>query len=223
MRHLIVQQSAYVHMLEGFGEWLEVLGYASTTVYQAPLCVQEFLHYVEQQNITNLHVVNEGLTDAYFTYLSRRPNERRGGSLSASHINKHRQALRVFSKYLHQVHGINIRVRAAQLQPQPARPEVLTRKEIELLYQAADYHAVLRYRDKLMLDLYYGCGLRRSEGTALLVRDVDLRRHQLLVRNSKNGRGRMLPFTDKIAQHLRGVSGLAAPLFGPPAVAGVTD
>ncbi|HEX8137639.1 MAG TPA: integron integrase [Pyrinomonadaceae bacterium] len=72
----------------------------------------------------------------------------------------------------------------------PARlPVVFTRKEV---------HAVLANLDGvmwLMASLLYGSGLRLMECVRLRVKDVDLKQHQIVVRDGKGGRDRltMLP------------------------------
>ena len=74
----------------------------------------------------------------------------------------------------------------------PARlPIVFTRDEVE---------AVLKHlRDTawLMASLLYGSGLRLMECVRLRVKDVDFKRHQIVVREGKGGRDRitMLPLS----------------------------
>ena len=97
MKKLIVINERYLQLLSGFGEWLGVLGYAPGTQYYAPLHVREFLHYLESRGIRNLLLVSAEVINMYFDNLSKRTNQRRNGSISPAHINKHRQALRSFS------------------------------------------------------------------------------------------------------------------------------
>jgi integrase/recombinase XerD len=80
---------------------------------------------------------------------------------------------------------------------------ILTRKEIERLYKAARLGGMYALRDQVLLELYYACGLRRSEGYRLNVADVDLHRHYLVIRKAKNGYARLVPFTPKTGRLFR--------------------
>lgn len=74
----------------------------------------------------------------------------------------------------------------------PRLPVVLSRAEVRRLLGAIDE---LRLRDPcaLMARLLYGCGLRLIECCRVRVKDVDLERGQLMVREGKGGKDRALP------------------------------
>ena len=86
-------------------------------------------------------------------------------------------------------------------EPLRAEKEVLTTKEINQLYEITD-NSPIGYRDRAMLSLYYGCGLRRSEGTALQTEDIDWKRKYLHIKKGKGAKARYVPFNEKIADDL---------------------
>lgn len=49
MKQLPITSPHYKYILQSFREWLDVLGYAATTVYSMPHYVQGYLYYLEQQ------------------------------------------------------------------------------------------------------------------------------------------------------------------------------
>jgi integrase/recombinase XerD len=51
-----------------------------------------------------------------------------------------------------------------------------------------------------MLALYYGCGLRRSEGLKLTLTDIDFGKGRLLIRIPKNKRDRYVLMSPKVQQ-----------------------
>ena len=53
---------------------------------------------------------------------------------------------------------------------------------------------------QLVLDLLYGCGLRRSEVTALALKDVNFDRRVLHVRQAKGYKDRYVPMSKKVYQ-----------------------
>lgn len=65
-----------------------------------------------------------------------------------------------------------------------------TENLFDLLEFTNDFEGV---RDKCMLEILYGCGLRRSELLALRLQDIDLYQMQLLIRG-KGNKERIVPF-----------------------------
>ncbi|MBU0766136.1 MAG: tyrosine-type recombinase/integrase, partial [Bacteroidetes bacterium] len=73
-------------------------------------------------------------------------------------------------------------------------PVVLSQAEIGLLYKACD-DTHIGIRDRAMLAVYYGCGLRKSEGLYLELPDVLFERRLLYVRKTKNNYERYVPMS----------------------------
>jgi len=72
---------------------------------------------------------------------------------------------------------------------------------------AAEY-AALKNRDlpftaRLIVELLWSTGMRRSELSRVTVSDVDLDKHQILVRESKSDKIRLVPLNDETAELLR--------------------
>ena len=165
-----------------------------------PSCVREFMFFVETKGLTELKEVTASEIIAYHEYLSQRPNQRRVGGLSDGMIRHHLCSLRVFFDYL-----LDIDV----LQTSPARlpkfnlskhkeRNVLTLDEIKQLYSVCETK-----RDRLILSLAYGCGMRRSELENLDVGDVYLQKGVIVIRDSKNHRSRTIPVSDSVLKDLK--------------------
>ena len=54
MKNLEIQTESYRYVEKAFGEWLEVLGYAESTVNNLPIMVREFLYWLESKGQTDL-------------------------------------------------------------------------------------------------------------------------------------------------------------------------
>lgn len=78
---------------------------------------------------------------------------------------------------------------------------IFTGEEIRQLYQATG-NDLLGLRDKAILTVYYGCGLRKSEGVNLDVNDVLFDRNLLFVRKGKNYKERFVPMTEAVREDL---------------------
>ena len=77
------------------------------------------------------------------------------------------------------------------------RAEVYARSEIEAILTAPR-----QPRDRVLLMMVYGCGLRISEATQLKTSDIDRARMQLRVRDGKGAKGRVLPLSERLLKEL---------------------
>ncbi len=83
--------------------------------------------------------------------------------------------------------------RSLKLRPhERALPRTLSPKDIELLLEAIDGRTLRGLRDRAMLEVAYGCGLRVSELVGLRLDQVDLAAKVLIV-FGKGGKERVVP------------------------------
>ncbi len=81
-------------------------------------------------------------------------------------------------------------------------PKHLTLEEAERLVRAATPSDPGARRDRLVVLLLYGCGLRTSELCALDVGDINRERREILVRKAKGDRPRSIPIPDALYTEL---------------------
>lgn len=88
-------------------------------------------------------------------------------------------------------------------------PYIFSPKEIEAIFAASDRLEMGGFMDSTVnvmpaiLRTLYGTGIRVGEAVALKVKDVHLDDQFLIIRQSKNGKERMVPFSDSLADVLR--------------------
>lgn len=218
MIHLILQNSVFQLIRDDFEQWLFILGYSGSSVTQLPIHVKEFLHFLEQHDISDLSRLREDHFVDFYQHVRSRGNQRRGGGLSNAYLNKHKQALDRFADFLRKkevVHLPRLPIQSEEIVT--CAPDYLSRQEIKWLFEATDdfYYPSLTNqltlldleayaaRDKAMLTVFYSCGLRRSEGEKLNVADIDLDRRIVCVRQGKGAKDRLVPFTKQSRTLLR--------------------
>jgi integrase/recombinase XerD len=184
-------------LIQDFKQWLDILGYAETTVYNLPIHLREFFNYLENRNVNQINQIQTSHVTDYYKYLKCRPNQRREGGISKGHLNKHQQALFKFREYLkaHNHKGINIHLKREEKNDKDSL-NVLTQEEIKQLFEATSYSNQddkIRYRDKAILVCCYSCGLRRNELTHLDVSDIIFDKQRIYVRKGKNYKERFVP------------------------------
>jgi integrase/recombinase XerD len=77
-------------------------------------------------------------------------------------------------------------------------PKALSIEEARALVEAAPSDSRLARRNRMVILLLYGCGLRTSELCQLDLRDVDLERQEIVVRHGKGDRARRIPVADAV-------------------------
>jgi len=191
----------YKRLIKSFEKWLSTLEYAETTVYVSTHYLRDFFTYLEQSGITDLQEINKTVMEIYHEHLQTRKNKRKAGGLSQNYITSNISALRRFVKYL-QLTGKDVFEISLQTSVEKEKIlMVLTRAEVASLYNACGNDA-LGIRDRTMLSVYYGCGLRRNEGTSLDTGDILLKEKLVYVQKGKGYRERYVPMTEAVKEDL---------------------
>ena len=217
MKKLKLHNESFKLLVTNYKEWLDILGYAESTVYQLPNHLQEFFYYLECHGHSDINRITTQTVKDYYNKLKERANERQSGALSKSYLNKHQQALKKFKNYLqsHNHKGINIHLKSEK-QPTEEKLNILTQSEIKDLFQATDHSNTkwhLRCRDKAILTVLYSCGLRRTEAVSLDISDILFDKERVFVRKGKNYKERFVPINRKNAEILEDYIFEARPEF----------
>ena len=65
MKKLKLQNESYKLFVANYKEWLDILGYAESTVYYLPNHLQEFFYYLEQNGIKNINQITTKTVKKY--------------------------------------------------------------------------------------------------------------------------------------------------------------
>lgn len=216
MKSLTLQNTSFRYLEKSFKEWLDILGYAESTVYGLPLHVRELLHYLEKEGIKNIQQLKPQHIKEHYSKLSQRANNRRNGALSQNHLNKHIQAIRKFCDYLRQVGRYEIPdIPLRNEKANSSEPTFLSQEEIQEIFKATeteypksnnrfpDFVEAIKSRDRAMLAIFYGCGARRNEGVNLNVEDINWDRSILHIKKGKRYKERLVPIGKQALNHLQ--------------------
>lgn len=197
-----IKSIQYQKLIEGFTQWLSTLGYAESSVYGQPRQLREFLSWLETETIREVKQITATHAKHFIEYFQNRPNQRRSGGVSTSYVNKQIDTLNKFFEYLNNTQQYIQHIALKKLKVEDVKKrEVLSQKEIEQLYNATE-NGLIGMRDRAMLAVYYGCGIRKREGLELEVSDILFERRLLYVRNAKNNHERYVPINLKALQDL---------------------
>jgi len=210
-----VENARYHELINGFTDWLKTLNYAESTIYGWPRYMEEFFFNLEKQRLFLIENVTGKSVQDYFVYLSRRQKQNLAGALSLNSLRNRLTALRGFSRYLRETGGGNLDIPVQLPVYRKLDYVILTKKEIKTLYEATD-ETLLGLRDRAMLGIYYGCGLRRNEGAALNIEDVQLEKEQIFVKKGKGYKERYVPIAAAIKPDFENYLNYARPFLTKP-------
>jgi site-specific recombinase XerD len=208
MKKLILQTSHYEYLLQSYTEWLQTIGYADPTIEKWPVHVRELLHYLERKNILHLTLVNNRHIQDFLQHINHRSNTARPGALSSSSINTIINGINNFAGYLNSTGKYMLDFTTERAIDNIPVPAVLTISEVKALYEATflpqrENTLAMGQRDRAMIAVFYGCGLRRMEGIQLNCSDMDLGKKLVFVRKGKGNKQRHVPIAIKHAADIR--------------------
>ena len=188
-------------LTESFEKWLRTLEYAESTVYASVRYVNDFFFYLESSKITRLEAIQPETLSNYHKHLQDRKNKRFNCGLSNNYITSNINAIKRFGRYLQETGKPFFEVNIKTKPDKETSKTILTQAEIKALYKACG-NDTLGTRDRAILSVYYGCGLRRSEGINLNVSDILLKEKRVYVRRGKNYKERYVPMTEAVKEDL---------------------
>jgi integrase/recombinase XerD len=196
-----------------YKQWLQTLGFSKSIVYGYTLNANEFFDWLQHKNITQLNLLNEQHITQYFEYLQTRKNQRnKTKTLSIAHLNKIFDAIDKLLQCLQNIGLCNIlpptnyRIKQDK-QERLFKIQPFTIDEIKTLQLNIDntfddlhfkYKEIKTEELKLVFALYYGCGLRRTEGFNLCIKDVNFDTKTIFIKQGKNYKDRIVPMNKTV-------------------------
>jgi len=199
-----LQSSQYILLLESFTEWLQLLNYSEFSIPGLSRTLRDFFYYQEATGKLLLEQLTAADANGFMELLHAK------GIYSSSHINKQIQGLKLFSLYIRETKKSMVAFTLPRLPQQQKKPVWLTKAEMIQLYEAIA-ETVLGIRDKAILAVFYGCGLRLNEGASVELNDIDSTRKVLHVRKGKHYKERFVPIAEKNFEEIKLYTDYARP------------
>ena len=210
--------TGYTTITAKYVTWLETLGYGESFVYGCKTRIGSFFEWLENRQIKDITQLTAKHINDYRHYLETRPNKVfKGRLLGVVQINSSIKAIDKLLEFLNQ-YGmtsapapVNYRMKTDR-DERIKKLEVLTQQEVKTLlgcisdtypYYTFEKRQLKQYELRLIFALYYGCGLRRSEGYNLCIQDVDFDKKTIFVRQGKGYKDRIVPMSAGVYKELQ--------------------
>jgi len=183
-------------------------GLSENSIASYSLDLQSFLEFLDSNSIS-LEKVNDNDLFLYFLKLRKK-------DLTSRSLARHLSTLRTFFDFLCERHSLTANPARLLDGPKlPQRlPQLLSIQEVEALMDQPDCSTRLGFRDRTILEVMYGAGLRVSEACNLKPLDFDSQMGILRIWG-KGSKERLVPLHTRAQEILSTYLELWRPRFGP--------
>lgn len=164
--------------------------------------IKRFLDFLSAEGVTNLKDVDNILVRTYITKL--RLGELSEVELGNTTISRNLSSLRSFYYFLIEFLNFdnNPFLHIKQIKQEKNLPDFLYYNEVEQLLDSIEVKDWISLRNRLMMEMMYGCGLRVSEITDLTISNINLNERFIRVLG-KGSKERIVPFHNGIQTLLK--------------------
>ena len=175
-------------------EYLKRLGYAEETIKHYIHGIKKLFNWLSKEGIKK---INQSTLKKYNKYLHNQPIKTR------THARK-LYIIKLYDRYQQKTRNKKILTEKLEIETTdlPSTITILSEEEIEKLYKATE-ETLEGYRLRAILALYYGLGLRRTEGYNLEQEDIDYRRNLIHIKRSKTHTNRYIPMSIRVKKDLK--------------------
>lgn len=187
-------------ILNSFDAYITAKGLTKSTCRELKSCIHDFMLFAECNNIELPNQCTSKLLLSYFYYITSRPKYRAIGVIQGSTPNHHVYSLRTYFGWLFSAGAISFNPIVELKFPKyfSKKVEAISNSSIQKLFNACESDL-----ERILLSIYYGCGLRRSEGQNLLISDIDFTQWIIIVRKGKFSKRREVPISSYLHSNFK--------------------
>lgn len=180
-------------LLEAYLEHLRIHGYSRSTASHARTVLPRLFDHLRNAGVSDVRAAREADL-ASFLVRMRGWRSRSGEPVSPWTVFGYLTCVRAFFTFLEKSGRILINPARELLLRKPERlPRALSEEDARRLMGVPAYWGAVGPRDRAILEVFYGTGIRVGECVRLDLQDVALREGRLLVRNGKGKKDRVVP------------------------------
>ncbi|MDO7987083.1 MAG: tyrosine-type recombinase/integrase [Sweet potato little leaf phytoplasma] len=188
-------------LIKDFQTFLKIeRNYSKLTIINYTSDLKEFVLFCNQKKIDfNIHELkNPILSRLFLVHLTSKKNKN-------ITIKRKISTLRTFYNFLKDQHNIktNIFKSLPNIKINHKIPKIIEPNNIQKLLDSIKIdNNIINYRNYLIIDLLYSCGLRAQELADLTINNINLSANQILI-NGKGSKDRYIPLHQKLSNMLK--------------------
>jgi integrase/recombinase XerD len=196
-------------LFQAYLDHLRVAGYSRSVAAHARTVLPRLFDHLRQEGVGDPRAARESDL-ASFLRRMRSWRSRSGEPVAPWTVFGYLACVRAFFAFLEK-RGLTLAnpVRELLLRKPERLPRALSEEDARRLMAAPPYWGAVGPRDRAILEVLYGTGIRLGECVRLDLQDVALQEGRLLVRNGKGRKDRVVPLVGQalaaLDQYLRGI------------------
>lgn len=199
MEKFIIYSKEYRQHYNRFMKYVNAIGYSPSSCRTFSTAIRELLCWLNVREIQPEDVTQSDI-QGYYNHQQDRPAGN-GGVLSESRIALNMYVVKLFFQEMidgelitsHPMGNLDYTSDYKRI-----RENLLSLDDIKSLYNECE-----TAKQRAVLGIIYGCGLRRQEAERLNAKDVHFRNAMLYVREGKGGRKRTIPLSKTVLEDLK--------------------
>ena len=214
------------HEPDGLGVWLrrfleslQVRNFSARTVDHREKDIGDFIVWLADRGVERIDQVTKPIIERYQKQLFQH-RKKNGKPLTFRTQHDRLVQVRLFFRWLSRQNAILANPAADIELPKVERRipgDVLSANEIDKVLEQPDLTDAMGLRDRVMMEVLYSTGIRRTELAHLSIRDVDFERRTVFVRQGKGRRDRLVPIGERALEWVQRYLDEARPeLVMPP-------
>ena len=189
-------------IIKAYASYLHQLGYADSSIYgRHKRSIKEFISFIKKYGVQEWKEITVHHISDYLNHLRGRENKVVGGKLTEKTVYDHYRSIQLLYDLLAAKGEIIINP-SSQMEvkapPRNQRRITVTEEEISQMYNACKDD-----KERVVLSLNYGCGLRVGELELLEIRDLKLDDGYLIVRKGKGNKRRAVPMSVGVIKDIK--------------------
>lgn len=195
-------------------KYLQITGRSYYTIRNAKYGLRDFMRFLETEKIFNIEGLRREVMEEYQADLSFRITGD-GKLLSLRSQSQLLSVVKSFSRYLSEkeylVHDPGEKIRLPK-KPRNLPKVILDSGELKKLMAAPDMRTDRGYRNRIILELLYDCGIRRAEVARIKLADLDLESGFIKI-HGKGNKERVVPVSDRVCNLVKSYIAMIRPTF----------
>lgn len=186
-------------LMPEYRKYLQITGRSYYTIRNAKYGLRDFMRFLETEKIFHIEGLRREVMEEYQADLSFRITGD-GKLLSLRSQSQLLSVVKNFSRYLAEkeylVHDPGEKIKLPK-KPRTLPKVILDSGELKKLMAAPDMRTDRGYRNRIILELLYDCGIRRAEVARIKLADLDLENGFIKI-HGKGNKERVVPVSDRV-------------------------
>lgn len=194
-----------------YEQYLLERNYSPLNVRKMRYMLRDFFIWCDDRNLKYPEEVTRAILERYQKHLFNY-RKKNGEPYSSFTQRRHLTSIQALFKWLAKSYYIIMNPASELDLPRKITllpRDVLTQEEAEQILNTPDISSIYQLRDKVIMEVFYSTGIRRTELTNLKVWDINLDRRTVFIKEGKGKKDRIIPISKRavlwIEKYLREV------------------